>query len=132
HLLPKDSLARLYEHYIDGEYVKEEEDWNYYYTNYFADRDMVMRYRGGGIGHASTHAFTRHLEEEATEGDSPIPVYDAHGDPIETADDSEGAGNDEEEGKDWVDNLLGAEIGEDLEDSSSSSGDGTSDDSDDE
>ncbi|KAG2150702.1 uncharacterized protein EDB93DRAFT_1041621, partial [Suillus bovinus] len=26
-------------------------DWLYFYINIFADRDMFMRYRGGGIGH---------------------------------------------------------------------------------
>ncbi|KAJ3552779.1 hypothetical protein NM688_g3974 [Phlebia brevispora] len=28
------------------------EDWKYYYVDMFVDRDMVMRYLGGGIGHA--------------------------------------------------------------------------------
>ncbi|KZT32344.1 hypothetical protein SISSUDRAFT_970997, partial [Sistotremastrum suecicum HHB10207 ss-3] len=26
-------------------------DWQYFYVNQFVDRDMAMRYRGGGIGH---------------------------------------------------------------------------------
>ncbi|KAG8703740.1 hypothetical protein FRC08_002657 [Ceratobasidium sp. 394] len=26
-------------------------DWNYYYVNRFVDRDMLMRYLGGGVGH---------------------------------------------------------------------------------
>ncbi|KAG8727018.1 hypothetical protein FRC11_014046, partial [Ceratobasidium sp. 423] len=28
-----------------------EHDWNYYYVNRFVDRDIMMRYLGGGIGH---------------------------------------------------------------------------------
>ncbi|KAJ2913887.1 hypothetical protein MD484_g6527, partial [Candolleomyces efflorescens] len=31
-------------------------DWNYFYVNIFVDRDMFMRYRGGGIGHVDTRA----------------------------------------------------------------------------
>ncbi|KAF9237846.1 hypothetical protein BU15DRAFT_75648 [Melanogaster broomeanus] len=33
----------------------------FYYVNMFVDRDMVMRYRGGGVGHRSTHEATRVL-----------------------------------------------------------------------
>ncbi|TCD63562.1 hypothetical protein EIP91_005233 [Steccherinum ochraceum] len=29
----------------------EDEDWQYFYVNIFVDRDMVMRFRGGGVGH---------------------------------------------------------------------------------
>ncbi|KZT30276.1 hypothetical protein NEOLEDRAFT_1153539 [Neolentinus lepideus HHB14362 ss-1] len=28
-----------------------EKEWNYHYVNFFVDRDMYMRYKGGGIGH---------------------------------------------------------------------------------
>ncbi|KAJ3526412.1 hypothetical protein NMY22_g10174 [Coprinellus aureogranulatus] len=31
-------------------------DWNYFYLNIFADRDMFMRYRGGGAGHEAIRA----------------------------------------------------------------------------
>ncbi|KAK7015137.1 hypothetical protein VNI00_019203 [Paramarasmius palmivorus] len=31
--------------------VEETSDWKTYYVNIFVDRDMFMRYRGGGIGH---------------------------------------------------------------------------------
>ncbi|KAG9121758.1 hypothetical protein FRC07_002153 [Ceratobasidium sp. 392] len=30
---------------------KQEGDWNYYYVNRFVDRDMLMWYIGGGVGH---------------------------------------------------------------------------------
>ncbi|KDQ25344.1 hypothetical protein PLEOSDRAFT_1106287 [Pleurotus ostreatus PC15] len=42
-LLPYDSVARHPQ--------QESKDWIYHYVNMFVDRDMVMRYRGGGIGH---------------------------------------------------------------------------------
>lgn len=29
----------------------DEDDYRYYYVNFFVDRDMYMRYHGGGIGH---------------------------------------------------------------------------------
>jgi hypothetical protein len=38
---------------------------NYIYTCRFADRDMMMRYRGGGVGHIATRGFTKCLEENA-------------------------------------------------------------------
>ncbi|KAF9642763.1 hypothetical protein BDM02DRAFT_3078692, partial [Thelephora ganbajun] len=30
---------------------EDDEDWMYYHVNVIVDRDMFMRYRGGGIGH---------------------------------------------------------------------------------
>lgn len=38
-----------------------DEDWDWYYVNMFVDRDMFMRYRGGGVGHKSTCEATRCL-----------------------------------------------------------------------
>ncbi|KAJ3537818.1 hypothetical protein NM688_g6619 [Phlebia brevispora] len=35
----------------------EQEDWKYYYMDMFVDRDMIMRYLGGGIGHAFLHGI---------------------------------------------------------------------------
>ncbi|KAJ7799440.1 hypothetical protein B0H14DRAFT_3491588 [Mycena olivaceomarginata] len=31
--------------------LTDDQDWQYYYVNFFVDRDMYMRYRGRGIGH---------------------------------------------------------------------------------
>ncbi|KAJ7053136.1 hypothetical protein C8F01DRAFT_1375308 [Mycena amicta] len=45
-LLANDSVGRL-----PREGLRSDEDWAYYYVNFFADRDMVMRYFGGGVGH---------------------------------------------------------------------------------
>ncbi|KAJ7218251.1 hypothetical protein B0H12DRAFT_1001581, partial [Mycena haematopus] len=45
-LLSSQSIGRLPR---DG--LKDDEDWRYYYVNFFVDRDMYMRYIGGGVGH---------------------------------------------------------------------------------
>ncbi|KIJ50228.1 hypothetical protein M422DRAFT_245470 [Sphaerobolus stellatus SS14] len=39
------SIARRYQE-------DQEEDWQFFYVNRFVDRDMLMRYMGGGIGHS--------------------------------------------------------------------------------
>ncbi|KIL64549.1 hypothetical protein M378DRAFT_39294, partial [Amanita muscaria Koide BX008] len=44
-LLPKPSLCRLPH--------EKDEDWDMFYVNIFVDRDMFMRFRGGGVGHKS-------------------------------------------------------------------------------
>ncbi|KAL0575119.1 hypothetical protein V5O48_006845 [Marasmius crinis-equi] len=75
HVLPEDSVARVYEASYDGKLWVESGDWCYYYVNFFGDRDLFMRYRGGGVGH-STRSLTRELEHEATENDNPLPEYD--------------------------------------------------------
>ncbi|KAG8692955.1 hypothetical protein FRC09_010842, partial [Ceratobasidium sp. 395] len=41
----------------------EEGDWAYHSVNRFVDRDMVMRYLGGGVGHFNQHAP---MEDQAT------------------------------------------------------------------
>ncbi|KAF9643133.1 hypothetical protein BDM02DRAFT_3192156 [Thelephora ganbajun] len=38
-------------------------DWNYYHANIFVDRDMFMRYQGGGVGHLYMHEIERWLWE---------------------------------------------------------------------
>ncbi|PSR76359.1 hypothetical protein PHLCEN_2v8499 [Hermanssonia centrifuga] len=35
------------------------EDWAYYYVNIFVDRDMFMRFLGGGIGHKATRLIVK-------------------------------------------------------------------------
>ncbi|KAL0565335.1 hypothetical protein V5O48_016689 [Marasmius crinis-equi] len=122
-LLPEDSLARLYEEYHEGEYVKEEIDWVYHYVNIFADCDILMWYRGGGIGHASTSQYTRRLEEEATKRDKPLPIYDASGNVVFEDLDSDDYDSDQEvEETSAFDELYQAHM-EDYEDSSSDNDD---------
>ncbi|KAF9235589.1 hypothetical protein BU15DRAFT_64686 [Melanogaster broomeanus] len=48
-LLPPSVTCPIHDH---------NEDWVFYYVNMFIDRDMIMRYRGGGVGHRSTREAT--------------------------------------------------------------------------
>ncbi|KAK7450146.1 hypothetical protein VKT23_013029 [Stygiomarasmius scandens] len=45
--------------------VVDQDDFKYYYVGIAVDRDMWMRYRGGGVGHNATRRQTQGLEEEA-------------------------------------------------------------------
>ncbi|KAK7041857.1 hypothetical protein VNI00_008814 [Paramarasmius palmivorus] len=83
--LPEDSVARIMEVFVGKHvgtprrYTVEEKDWRYYHVNMFVDRDIFMRFRGGGIGHTSTLSITSQLEAEATINDEPVPVYNEDG-----------------------------------------------------
>ncbi|ESK83951.1 hypothetical protein Moror_7523 [Moniliophthora roreri MCA 2997] len=77
------------------DYVIEKRDWNYYNVNIFVDRDMFMRYRGGGIGH-STRDATHFMEEDARHSDKPLPKYNS--DTGELLSDDEEMGDDGSEG----------------------------------
>ncbi|KAJ3531672.1 hypothetical protein NM688_g7542 [Phlebia brevispora] len=39
-----------------------DEDWQYFYVNIFVDRDMFMRFRGGGIGHRKSGVVLQALQ----------------------------------------------------------------------
>ncbi|KAH7890138.1 hypothetical protein F5I97DRAFT_1924654 [Phlebopus sp. FC_14] len=39
-------------------------DWQYYYVSMFVDRDMFMRFQGGGIGHKVTRDWDKFLQRE--------------------------------------------------------------------
>ncbi|KAI0715990.1 hypothetical protein C8T65DRAFT_606466 [Cerioporus squamosus] len=41
------------------------EDWNYYYVGMWSDRDLFMRFLGGGVGHAEQAAKFAGIPEEA-------------------------------------------------------------------
>ncbi|KAL5534936.1 hypothetical protein ACEPAF_3026 [Sanghuangporus sanghuang] len=48
----------------------KDQDFRFYYVNIFVDRDIFMRFRGGGIGHKSTwHLNERLMEDLQTETD---------------------------------------------------------------
>ncbi|KAF8193727.1 hypothetical protein BJ912DRAFT_901526 [Pholiota molesta] len=59
--LPPSIHARLPH---EGDY-----DYNFYYINYFVDRDMFMRYRGGGVGHHSTRNATDSFRQDRHHSD---------------------------------------------------------------
>ncbi|KAL0062179.1 hypothetical protein AAF712_010934 [Marasmius tenuissimus] len=111
-LLSPKSLARVYEEFHEGRYVKEEYDWRHFYVNLFPDTDMFMRYRGGGIGHIEFYEFLRRLEAEATANDCPLPVYNDDGDvvpvegPVENDMDEDEENAEDDEDKDEVEETL--------------------------
>ncbi|THG93150.1 hypothetical protein EW026_g8010 [Hermanssonia centrifuga] len=45
----------------------DDEDWVYYYVNMFVDRDMFMRYLGGGVGHHALNVIADRLEIAPTD-----------------------------------------------------------------
>ncbi|THU90531.1 hypothetical protein K435DRAFT_864214 [Dendrothele bispora CBS 962.96] len=94
--LPADSVARVYQSFENGEYNVEQEDWVYYYVNIFADRDIFMRFRGGGVGHVSTLEHTCSFETDAGVDEQSLPVYDKDGNVIETEEVSDSSDEEEE------------------------------------
>ncbi|KAG9093781.1 hypothetical protein FRC06_011376 [Ceratobasidium sp. 370] len=58
HLIP-DFQSGISSDLLNGRSValddQEHGDWTFYYVNRFVDRDMLMRYLGGGIGHYQNH-----------------------------------------------------------------------------
>ncbi|KAI0054410.1 hypothetical protein BV25DRAFT_1768684, partial [Artomyces pyxidatus] len=50
-LLPGRSIARQVEEFSVSRREKELTDWRFFYVDMFVDRDMTMRYLGGGVGH---------------------------------------------------------------------------------
>ncbi|ETW82519.1 hypothetical protein HETIRDRAFT_316510, partial [Heterobasidion irregulare TC 32-1] len=42
----------------------EETDYLFYYVGMFSDRDMFMRFRGGGIGHRGTRSVDKYLQQD--------------------------------------------------------------------
>ncbi|KAG8768938.1 hypothetical protein FRC12_005262 [Ceratobasidium sp. 428] len=102
----------------------EEGDWKYHSVNRFVDRDMLMRYLGGGVGHFTQHtAHTTYTMEDIEEDiDIGETEHNDMGGEAEILEDeeTEGAEDDIEEG---LDDDNGAE--------DDSDGEGTIDDDDD-
>ncbi|KIM66394.1 hypothetical protein SCLCIDRAFT_21897 [Scleroderma citrinum Foug A] len=44
--------------------AENNEHWDWDYVNFFVDRDMFMRYRGGGVGHMSIRKAMRCLVDD--------------------------------------------------------------------
>ncbi|KAH7918173.1 hypothetical protein BV22DRAFT_1025018, partial [Leucogyrophana mollusca] len=76
-----------------------DKDWWYYYVNIFVDRDMFMRYRGGGIGHKATRHWDAMLQRDdqvpaSAGGDVNNRVNSTHA--IDDDDEHQEGGSDEE------------------------------------
>ncbi|KAI0076042.1 hypothetical protein K474DRAFT_1708449 [Panus rudis PR-1116 ss-1] len=76
HLIPAFALGRT-DTLLKGNSVARVggKDWKYFYVNFFVDRDMYMRYRGGGIGHYEAELqdpqpSPDELDDDASDSDS--------------------------------------------------------------
>jgi len=93
-----------------------DEDWLHFYVNMFVDRDIVMRFRGDGVGHKSTREATQCLREdrdpldESDQADAPDDetvievVPNGHGSDEEGAEDNEDDEDNENSDSDDYDN----------------------------
>ncbi|THH16591.1 hypothetical protein EUX98_g9280 [Antrodiella citrinella] len=60
---------------------ENDEDWQCYYVGIFVDRDMFMRFRGGGVGHRSTQEVFKNVvsdEEDVVEEEFPVAPDASH------------------------------------------------------
>lgn len=85
HLIPAFAHDRVTDHYMGPSFVRREQDgnkdWRYHYVNMcvplyilntcssyyctrFVDRDMFMRFRGGGVGHKVTREWDDFLQND--------------------------------------------------------------------
>ncbi|KAJ6583307.1 hypothetical protein B0H10DRAFT_1818841, partial [Mycena sp. CBHHK59/15] len=94
--------------------VEDTDDWANYYVDVFADRDMMMRFFGGGIGHMQTVMEEDGPDDEDSEdkSDGDIDTSGPSGnqsDGEESDDEEEDADNEEDE----EDDAFGQEDGDD-------------------
>ncbi|KAF8153903.1 hypothetical protein B0H34DRAFT_661389, partial [Crassisporium funariophilum] len=101
-LRPPQSVARLP--------LNEVNNWRCYYVGMFVDRDMVMRFMGGGIGHKATNAYTQGFAREARN----FSTTNAEAADNNTLDDEEDVGSAKEEDYGYVSGLGSADE-EDIE-----------------
>ncbi|KAH7877053.1 uncharacterized protein C8R40DRAFT_1168980 [Lentinula edodes] len=68
HIIPAFSDGKTDQFLVGPSLARREadngEDYFRYYVNMWVDRDMFMRFRGGGVGHKSTLSSTRVFEEQ--------------------------------------------------------------------
>ncbi|KIJ06917.1 hypothetical protein PAXINDRAFT_19881 [Paxillus involutus ATCC 200175] len=72
HLIPAFTYGRtadLLQPSIIRQPVDGDTDWDWYYVNIFVDRDMFMRFRGGGVGHKPIRNAAQCLLEDRDELD---------------------------------------------------------------
>ncbi|KAJ7443801.1 hypothetical protein FB451DRAFT_1568533 [Mycena latifolia] len=103
----------------------EFDDWRYHYVNFFVDRDMFMRYFGGGVGHYQVKvpdedADEPELSESDDEEPDPNQVQDPQPDP-DLDGDSDGGDEQEEEEEDTGNIEVDSDDEEEEEDDSSDS-----------
>ncbi|KAL0062417.1 hypothetical protein AAF712_010696 [Marasmius tenuissimus] len=82
-----------------GRGEQEEEDWRYYHVNMFVDRDMLMRYCGGAVGHIQFQEYEHYFVKDAGLDKHDLPKYDENGEEME-------AGDSPDEGEEILPNSL--------------------------
>ncbi|KAI0056519.1 hypothetical protein BV25DRAFT_1893990 [Artomyces pyxidatus] len=86
HLMPAFHYGRTDEYMgpsITRREEEQDEDYTFFYVNMFVDRDMHMRYRGGGVGHKATrycNAVLRRDEHMLFEDEGDVDLE--HGDSV--------------------------------------------------
>ncbi|KAK0447140.1 hypothetical protein EV421DRAFT_1889695 [Armillaria borealis] len=105
YLLPTFSLGTT-DAFLEGPSIARrpdecDEDYERYYVNFFVDRDMLMRYIGGAVGHRSTFEATKGLLASAKEAfgvvdDASVENHLLHEDPEEDDQEEEEGTNSEE------------------------------------
>ncbi|KIJ58068.1 hypothetical protein HYDPIDRAFT_103322 [Hydnomerulius pinastri MD-312] len=105
-------------------------DWKSLYVNIFVDRDMFMRFRGGGIGHKATRDWDDILQRDGREAENSNMSEDDSD--IEMGEGNEEVENPGEEAEEWEDvEQDGEETGRDNNDDDDDSDDGDDGDEDD-
>ncbi|KAG9122111.1 hypothetical protein FRC07_001653 [Ceratobasidium sp. 392] len=114
HLIPDFNSGRV-EDSISIVCDDEEGDWKYHSVNRFVDRDMLMRYLGGGVGHLTQSTQTTYtmeaMEEDTDAGEIEHGSIDGEDDILEDRDEEE-VEDDVEEGFDNDDEVEGGSDGE--------------------
>ncbi|KAF9521934.1 hypothetical protein CPB83DRAFT_872126 [Crepidotus variabilis] len=64
HILRAAHLIPAFAWQETNEYLNSNKDYCFHYVSMFVDRDMVMRFRGGGVGHKSTQLATNFFEQD--------------------------------------------------------------------
>ncbi|THH18508.1 hypothetical protein EW146_g2479 [Bondarzewia mesenterica] len=93
-LLPSTSIAHPHTSLGD----KSTTEWRFYYIRMFVDRDMFMRFRGGGVGHRSTKDASDNMLADSHQ----VPVEEELEEGFERGGNTDGT-QDEDLADDWQD-----------------------------
>ncbi|THH07280.1 hypothetical protein EW146_g9368 [Bondarzewia mesenterica] len=93
-LLPSTSIAHPHTSLGD----KSTTEWRFYYIGMFVDRDMFMRFRGGGVGHRSTKDASDNMLADSHQ----VPVEEELEEGFERGGNTDGT-QDEDLADDWQD-----------------------------
>ncbi|KAJ8072159.1 hypothetical protein PM082_015717 [Marasmius tenuissimus] len=116
-LAPTSLAQQLMSLNSSGKRELEEDDWKFYYVGMFANRDTVMRFCGGGVGHPQFHEYLRYFEKDTgldtqvllrydTNREEVVPSADDDGNPVDKEEEVVRQGDNQEDdslgSEDWV------------------------------